>query len=341
MDIYKKACNFLLKGLSERTADVIERRFGLKGSEPETLELIGQGYHITRERVRQIEYEGISQIKEKIEYQEPVFKSLLASLEKMGGVKKESTLLKDLGGDKLQNHAKFLLSVGAGFKREAESDNFHAFWSLGEEVSAKARKIIQATVAVFNDEASPMTLDQITKKLQEKNDVVNGQTLSNYLEVSKDIEKGYDNRIGLSHWVEIKPKGVKDKAYIVFKKEHRPLHFTQVASCISQMHFSSMKKAHVATVHNELIKDNRFVLIGRGVYALKEWGYEPGVVRDVIIKVITNSGKSLAKEEIIKKVLEKRIVKPNTVFLNLQNKDYFAKGGDGRYTVRKEQIEEA
>ena len=44
-----------LAALDERERDVVERRFGLSGSTPETLEEIATRYGVTRERVRQIE----------------------------------------------------------------------------------------------------------------------------------------------------------------------------------------------------------------------------------------------------------------------------------------------
>ena len=52
------------------------------------------------------------------------------------------------------------------------------------------------------------------------------------------------------------------------------MHFKEVAEAISK---TFGKKTHYATCHNELIKDSRFVLVGRGMYALAEWGYQAGI----------------------------------------------------------------
>jgi len=92
------------------------------------------------------------------------------------------------------------------------------------------------------------------------------------------------------------------------------------------------KTAQVETVHNELIKDERFILIGRGIYALSDWGYEAGTVTDIITGLLKNSG-SLSREEILERVLEKRMIKENTVLINLQNKKVFAKNDDDRYVL--------
>ena len=147
--------------------------------------------------------------------------------------------------------------------------------------------------------------------------------------------RGPQGLYGLKDWPEVNPKGIKDKAYIVLKGEEMPLHFTQVAALINSSDFFSSNKTVIhQTVHNELIKDPRFILVGRGLYALKEWGYEPGIVRDVIYREIKGSRKPLPKEEIIKKVLNQRKVQPSTILLNLQNKKYFAKTPKGLYTIR-------
>ena len=94
------------------------------------------------------------------------------------------------------------------------------------------------------------------------------------------------------------------------------------------------KKAHIATTHNELIKDPRFVLVGRGLYALSEWGYINGIVKDVITKILDKSG-PLTKKEIVEKVMKERYVKENTILVNLQNSKNFKKEKDGKYSLIK------
>jgi len=159
-------------------------------------------------------------------------------------------------------------------------------------------------------------------------DLKNGTSPNlSFLEISKKIQKNSEGLFGLREWPEINPKGVKDKAFLVFKKTQKPLHFVQVAQFIDS--------ALPQTVHNELIKDPRFVLVGRGIYALKEWGYEQGQVKDVISKILKEARNPLSKEEILEKTLKQRLVKQNTVFLNLSNKKYFFRTGDGRYTIQE------
>ena len=90
--------------------------------------------------------------------------------------------------------------------------------------------------------------------------------------------------------------------------------------------------AHVATTHNELIKDARFVLVGRGLYALTEWGYTAGVVKDVLREILAKEG-PLTREEIIDKVRKERYVKDNTIVVNLQDANLFKRLANGAYTL--------
>jgi len=337
---YKKISENLLKGLPERTQSIIERRFGLKGGERETLEAIGQSYEITRERVRQIADEGLLQCKKKIESQKEVFLALDSALRNFGDIKKEDALLEFIGGNKHQNPVYFLLTLANGFNRAQDDDNFHSFWTKNKEAVSFAKKTVELTLNKFKTEKKLFSLDELFEAQKQELDKKFGKKITknifaSYIELSKNIEKNYEGKLGIRNWIEVNPKGIKNKAFLVLKKENKPLHFTQVATYIDNMFNSSEKKAHSATVHNELIKDDRFVLVGRGLYALREWGYIPGVVKDVIFTILKNEGKPMAKEEIMEKILKQRMIKENTVFLNLQDKERFLRDEQGKYTIKE------
>ena len=139
---------------------------------------------------------------------------------------------------------------------------------------------------------------------------------------------------GLVSWGTVHPKKINDKIYLVLKKAGKPLHFTEIATLINETKFDE-KIAYPATVHNELILDDKYVLVGRGMYALKEWGYKPGTVASVVEDLLKENG-AMTKEEIIEKVLEKRNVKESTIYLSLMNNDKFVKGKNGRYELVEE-----
>jgi hypothetical protein len=320
---YKKISSNLLEDLPQRVKEVISRRFGLETGERETLEAIGKSFKITRERVRQIEEAGIDKIRPGINNYQKVFQFFYDYFKKQGGLKKETILLSDLGGEKYQEQIFFLLSLDKNFERRSESEDFSSFWVLDKESINIAKK----TISYLLDKLAELKRPFSFKELKVFQPSFGDSALNSYLEISKRIQKNSDNLFGLREWPEINPRGIKDKAYLIFKKTGKPLHFTDVTKLIE----GALKQ----TVHNELIRDRRFVLVGRGIYALSEWGYMPGQVKDVISKVLSDAKKPMAKQEILDKVLKQRIVKENTILLNLSNKNYFSKNSQGEYTVRE------
>lgn len=334
---YSKVCQDLLKDLSPRAKEIISRRFGFETSQRETLEAIGQVYGLTRERIRQIEENGISAIKKKIDRHQKVFNYFANYLKSSGGLKREDILLSQLGKERFQSHVFFLLTIDDQFSRFAETEKFYPFWVSSSNTFNLAQKIVNVLIQKLTQKKEPLSIQGIYKIFPGKKSL-NLQAFSSFIEISKEIEKGIDGLYGLRDWPEVSPRGLKDKAFLALKKERRPLHFQEVALAIDKLNFASQvdirNKAHPQTVHNELIKDPRFVLVGRGIYALSEWGYAPGYVKDIILKILKEKGSPLGREEIIKEVSRQRLVKTNTILLNLQNKKYFLKTPENKYTFR-------
>ncbi len=320
---YQKTCQNLLKDLPERQKIVISRRFALSGeSKRETLESIGTDLGITRERVRQIEKDGFSKIKQKIASCKPIFLSFKKRIHNSGDLRKESLLLKELGGEKQQPQVYFLLTLAQNFERFQGSKDFYCFWTVKQKTFNLAEKVIGTFCSQLKKINKPVPLKELKKPFS-----LNQTALVSYLEISKNIQQNSEGLFGLKNWPEINPRGVKDNAYLVLTKTKKPLHFIQITKLID--------KALPQTVHNELIKDPRFVLVGRGIYGLRAWGYEPGLVKDVIFKVLKTSKKPLAKQEILSQVFKQRLVKENTILLNLSNRKYFSKNTQGKYQIRE------
>jgi transcriptional regulator with XRE-family HTH domain len=318
---YKKICKDLIAGLKDREKEVILRRFGLEGRKKETLQSIGDSFGITRERVRQIENAALNKIRTKLEKYRKFFEKFFDYFEKFGKVRKEERLLEELGG-KEKNELIFLLSLDERFLRFNQNKDFHSFWATSLTCVEKVKNLISSVCKKFERERKLMSLKEIASEFKIKENLLEG-----FLEISKRIQKNKDGLYGLREWPEINPRGLRDKAYLVFKELKRPLHFTEVARMI--------EGANLKSVHNELIRDERFVLIGRGIYALREWGYFPGEVKDVIYKFLKEEG-PLTKEEILERVKKQRIVKENTVLINLAK--YFEKDEKGRYRIKTAQI---
>jgi hypothetical protein len=218
--------------------------------------------------------------------------------------------------------------VGAQFKKAPATDLYFTRWYIAEQDLARQEKLSEHLVAHFKKTKEVADEEHITKVARELYPDLPKETILEYVRGSKALRSNIYSQWGLSEWREVTPRGVKDKAYLVMKSKGEPLHFTEVATMINEANFSH-RRALAQTVHNELIKDPRFVLVGRGLYALREWGYEEGTVSDIIKKVLKEKG-PLEKEELVKAVLARRFVKPSTVILNLNS---FKKREDNKYTL--------
>ncbi len=334
---YSKICNGLLSDLSSRTKEIISRRFGLgteKYRKRETLESIGRDYGITRERVRQIEEDGFFRFKSKIKDQQKVFQYFSDELKKSGNLRKEDVLLNSLGRSKFQNHVFFLLTLGEPFKRFSEIKEFYALWTTDAGYLVSAKKAINSFSNQLKKANQPLLLKDFVLPTGFAFSSLTARVTPFYIEISKIIQQGPEGLFGLTNWPEINPCGVKDWAYLILKKQKKPLHFRQTAELINKFYVKKSKTLP-QTAHNELIKDQRFVLVGRGLYALKEWGYESGVVKEVISQLLKREGKPLSQKEIVEKVLNQRFVKKNTILLNLNNKKRFFKNEDGKYIIKQ------
>jgi DNA-directed RNA polymerase, sigma subunit (sigma70/sigma32) len=281
----------LLAAAPERARSILVRRFGLGTNQKrETLEAIGDRSGITRERVRQIEAAGLDAIRASKAFAEAraAFEEIARSVEALGVIVPEEALMRALGKDeKNRNQFRFLLMLDSAFLRERETNDFLARWHID---SATAKHIHEALSRLYaslgdNDVVSEAELlDRFLDELKSVNDAYkNEEVLKRWLSLSKHIGSNPLAEWGRVSAPAIRVKGIRDYAYLAIKRHGSPMHFSAVAKAISTL-FS--KKAHIATTHNELIKDPRFVLVGRGLYALTEWGYTPGVVRDVIREVL-------------------------------------------------------
>src|SRR3989344_355004 len=334
----KSAAKDLLAGLPERSRRVLVDRFGLgtKG-ERRTLDAIGQEYGITRERIRQIENHSITSVRDSDAYAALVqnWENLKAAVAALGGVLSEETILHELAKNEAdRNHLLFLLSVGHQFDNRREDADYKARWHVDEQLA----EAVETALSNLYESIEPNKLtgeeeflDLFGKHLKQEG-VKNKapEMLPRWLQISKRIGRNPLGEWGRQDSPHVRIKNTRDFAYLTLKRHGSPMHFTEVAKSIEKL-FG--RKTHPATTHNELIKDGRFVLVGRGLYALKEWGYEPGVVRDVIAGILKREG-PLTRDEIIERVKRERYVKDATIAVNLQN-NMFVRTPDGKYALSK------
>lgn len=329
----------LAQGLSERSRDILRERFGVVSGRAKTLEEIGQKYGITRERVRQIIRSALKDVQARggNHFQE-VSEILEATLSAKSGIVTERGLLEQLGrGDAKEEAAiRFFLEclpLVQPIKEDARIERSYALKSFSlDEWKAAMRDVVKLLEAEKHAIDKDVLMEKFSHK--ESSQAV-ARKLFDYIAVSNEVKSNAFGKFGLAFWSDITPKGTREKAYLVLKAIHKPLHFREITDLIDEygLNKSSKKKTHPQTVHNELIKDDRFVLVGRGIYALSEWGYAQGTVREVISDVLRKYEEPMKRTDIIREVLALRQVKKSTIVINLNT--FFAKVGKDAYTLKR------
>lgn len=322
----------------EREKEIIARRFGLHDRK-ETLEQIGELLGITRERVRQLEKAIL--IRLKIAAEEGVIeidkaeKFLIQHLHEMGRAARLSDLterIKPGATEQDKAHVAFIATLAPKLTVLDENDHYHHGVAIAEHHDEKQIKShVDNIVKAIKEHGQALHLNELHDKLdyEHPSHVRALASLSKHLASLKD-------HWGLTKWPSVNPKNIRDKIYVILQEKGKPMHFSEIASAIKD---SDFKRKNVTTqaIHNELIKDKRFVLVGRGVYALGEWGYKKGTVSDVIANVLKKEGAPLHRDEIVKRVLKERHVKETTILLNLQSKPEFKRVAKATYALEQPQ----
>lgn len=336
-EILKKTISGSLKIIEQdREREIISRRFGLNGNK-ETLEQIGEMLSITRERVRQLEKAILIRLRISAEDDEipelaAAEKLLVRNLTEMGRVAKLSDLADKVYGRTTKASEKagicFIATFAKNLTVVEENDRYNAAVGIadyGDE--AKIRERVDEIVSVIKAHKSPMALDELDEKLNYEH--------PDHIKATASISKllaTLNGVWGLAKWPEVNPKNIRDKIFVILEAKKEPMHFSDIAKEIKESNFKR-KNVTIQAIHNELIKDSRFVLIGRGIYALSSWGYKKGTISDTIKLILEKAEKPLSREEIVKQVLKVRKVKETTILLNLQNKKLFKKVDKNSYTL--------
>ena len=320
----------------DREKEIISRRFGLNGNK-ETLEQIGEMLSITRERVRQLEKAilirlQISAEENQIPELAPAEKLLIRNLTEMGRVARLDNLADKVYGRTTTASEKtgiyFIATFSKSLTIVEDNDKYNAAIGISEYGdSKKIRERVDEIVKVIKENKQPMTLEELDSKLNYEH--------PDHIKAVASISKllaTLNGVWGLAKWPSVNPKNIRDKIFVILEAKKEPMHFSDIAKEIRESNFKR-KNVTVQAIHNELIKDPRFVLIGRGIYALSSWGYKKGTISDIIVRILEKSEKPMTREEIVKHVLHVRKVKETTILLNLQNKKLFKKVDKNLYTL--------
>jgi hypothetical protein len=378
--------NSLLRQIPEREQEVVRRRFGFTESEElETLELIGAGLKVTRERIRQITKTALQKIKEASDQDNEVQRFLRVAeqlLGSYGGALSEDYCLQQFLEFSSINHQhplrhkaerclRFLLDevLAEHIIRRPAGSGLKQTYALPSVDVGILSQVSQSLLAIIDNADEPLAIKDLVARFREQEiykqnyeDLIRRpvevarnfsdsgsegdeptteeetKVVLAYAAMVADMDHNIFNQWGHSTWALIRPRRMNDKIFLILKNAGKPLHFNEITEQINQSKFDK-KIAKPPSVHNELILDKRFVLVGRGLYALKDWGFEPGTVADVIVELLVEAKQPLSREEIVQRVLEKRLVKRQTIHLALMNKTKFEKLPDGSYRLVNREVE--
>jgi len=338
----------LLKILTSREEEILRRRHGLHAKTPETLEHIGAQYNVTRERIRQIESGAIAKLQKYNDSRHAVSSvvdAITAVLDQHGGVMREEVLLNQLLGNSEDSQAsraatlfimQFLLRDRV--KHFQTTEAFYPAWQLTVAPIHLVDETIKNVQTILEAEGKPLPVKEVLDGLRKTAFGIEHQyqltdaAVLSYIGVSTHIAKNPYDEYGLAGWGTIVPRRMSDKIYLVLKKVGKPLHFNDITRLINETKFDH-RVAYPPTVHNELILNDRYVLVGRGIYALKEWGYKPGVVVDILTSILKKEQRPMTRDELVAEVLKQRMVKRNTIHLALTNRKKFIKDLKGAYSL--------
>lgn len=330
-----KLSEFLLL-LTQKERVVIERRFNLDDKERSTLEEIGQKFSVTRERVRQIEKNALSKLRRNLENSSLFDISNLAYkiLLEAGGVITEGLLISKILSELHTVNSELIqlvLSIDKRLKRIPNKVAFHPYVLLDEYNHIQMEEICNLVVKQLQKSKNCLKISEIFELISAKSGKIGLNTFASLVQIDKNIKLVNNDFIGLFAWRDINPRTLRDKIYFVLRENRKAMHFVEISNKIIENNFDK-KKINLQAVHNELIRHDDFILVGRGIYGLSEWGFKKGTVADVIESLL-KSNNSMSQEKIIDEVLKQRQVKPITILLSLKNKSKFVRVGRKQYTL--------
>jgi DNA-binding phage protein len=319
----------------EREREIVARRYGLFDRK-ETLEQIGELLGITRERVRQLEKAVVARLKatahaKQLPHMLEVQETFKSEIDAMGKVARISDLSAKLSKDNSridQSRISFLAQLSPDLV--VIDDNDHYYHSVGIKSvhdEKKIKDLVAKIIEAVKNLGEPADISKVAEAA--------GQSDEKHVAALASTSKALaslNGRWGLIKWPMVNPKNIRDKIYVILFEAGKPMHFNEISDSIKG---SDFKRKDVTTqaIHNELIKDKRFVLIGRGIYALKEWGYEKGTVADIITEVLNKAKEPMHRDDIVREVLKSRHVKETTILLNLQGKQQFKRVAKATYAL--------
>jgi hypothetical protein len=332
--------NNLLIVLSEKEKYIIENRFSLNDNPKLTLETIGKKYNVTRERIRQIEKNALKKLKRNVNNTalSDITTLALDIIHEFGGIIDEERMITEVlrrspDPDMIDvNSLKLTIDLEGDIEHVHNTIQYRPYWKNTDIKGSTVKAVCNAAHKILAVNKEVLDAQVLAERIIKEGALnLTPRFVKSAFDLDRRLFVIEDNEIGLSSWRSVNPKTLRDKIFFVLKTIKKPLHYIDISNRIASLNFDN-KSINTQAVHNELIRHDGFVLIGRGIYALKDWGYEEGTVADVITSILREKGQ-MKRDEIIAEVLERRQVKKITVQLNLKNKPEFERIGRDVYKL--------
>lgn len=355
--VIEKTVDELLEFLPSKTKSILVARFGLGGEKPKTLEAIGKTLGITRERVRQIEVASFKKLKKikKSEEMSKILEEFELMLEKQGGflgIKGfEQSIFKGKMSLLQENQLKVILNSHQKFYYKKGNGSLSGLWYFknAEKSVEMVESVYKSILEYFKENEKLVELDTLMEVVvaddfctaDEHTLLFGDEYVRNRLETILRSGKltGINllNQWGLKSWKLIRPKGVRERAYLVFQKHQKPLHFREITELINK-HFDLKRPAIPETVYNAIIHFDEFIAVEYGIYALVEWKLFDEEIKNEIVEFLereiennaNKQGTFVKLDRIVKHVAGKRDkdIKTFVVQANLFDKELFFRRGD-------------
>ena len=309
-------------------------RFGLDGKKKRTLQEIADEYSLTRERIRQVQNIAIAKLRENecAALLSAAFTDLEEMLRSCGGAASADTLCAvcEFATKSEQNYILLLLTVGDNFYASPATDDIDHYWYVNEE----HKNAVDAALNRIHDYVGAKGDALLTEEeLQNAFESVSGEykerlpAYTDTMGLSRKVKKNPLGEWGFVTHPEITLSGLAGYIRIVLREADEPLHFNEIADRVSKI---KGEECHRGSCHNELVRRDEFILVGRGLYALESMGYRPGTIADIIVAGMKECG-PMTQKEVIDYVSKERHVKPQSIVLTLGKKGLFTKDERSRY----------
>ena len=331
----------LMSELTTRERHIICSRFGLSCDE-KSLQALGDGYKLTRERIRQIESDSLKNLcqSDKMKNVQPLINEIHDFINDHGGIASEEYIKDKLSKGNKTHYAyiKFILTLSSVCNIKKFDEALNNYWYTNEkaiDIIKKSLKNIEKRISkeklLNEDEIIELINIEVGKFIKGKSIISNKSNLKNIITMSKRLDSNFLNEYGLIDSDEINLRNTRSYIKLILRSNGRPMHYKELAEEIGKIKGG---KANIQTCHNELIYYDDFVKVGNGIYTLASALKYKGDIVDVIRQVIeTKKNKKIKKQDLIEEIQKERIIKGPTIAKYLYDKELFKKNVDGTYSV--------